>query len=72
MKPGGPVRYPIPTRFLAPVDCLKIPALFSQDAFYRIQTRLDKQQFSPFRTGLYTLTNLFFTACTLWRPSWGE
>ncbi len=30
MKPGcGPVRrYPIPNRFLAPIDCLKIPALY--------------------------------------------
>ncbi len=26
---GGPVRHPIPTRFLAPIDCIKIPALKS-------------------------------------------
>jgi hypothetical protein len=31
MKPGGQVRRydnPIPNRFLAPIDCLKIPALY--------------------------------------------
>jgi hypothetical protein len=26
MWPGGPVRQPILTRFLAPIECLKIPA----------------------------------------------
>jgi hypothetical protein len=26
MLPGGPYENPIPARFLAPIDCLKIPA----------------------------------------------
>jgi hypothetical protein len=26
---GGPVRQPYPTRFLAPIDCYKIAALFT-------------------------------------------
>ncbi len=27
MQPGGPVRQPYPTRFLAPIDSYKIPSL---------------------------------------------
>jgi hypothetical protein len=28
---AGPYDNPVPTRFLAPIDCLKIPALISDD-----------------------------------------
>jgi hypothetical protein len=57
---------PIPTRFLAPIDCLKIPELYSMD---QISLVIWSMQYSVYCTYIF---NIYFNICMHFRVYHGR